>query len=93
MRIGQEAFTPNPPLNPLTRVLEDFPQIKEGAGGDKQDGEDGRGGDSGRKEERGWRESRRRGRLAAAAAVSLTASRQHIHQAPTMLRERNHNLQ
>lgn len=30
---------------------------------------------------------------AAAAAVSLTASRQHIHQAPTMLRERNHNLQ
>lgn len=30
---------------------------------------------------------------AAAAAVSLTASRQHIHHAPTMLRERNHNLQ
>lgn len=49
MRIGREAFTPNP----RTRVLEDFPQIKEGAGGDKQDGEDGRGGDSGRKEERG----------------------------------------
>lgn len=32
-------------------------------------------------------------RPAAVAAVSLTASRQHIHQAPTMLRERNRNLQ
>lgn len=31
------------------------------------------------------------GKPAAGAAVSLTASRQHIHQAPTMLRERNRN--
>ncbi len=41
-----------------------------------------------------WREKTAvDGRLAAVAAVSLTASRQHIHQAPTMLRERSHNLQ
>lgn len=50
-----------------------------------------RGGDSGRKGDR-EREFWWKG-PAAAAAVSLTASRQHIHQAPTMLRERNHNLQ
>lgn len=50
-----------------------------------------RGGDSRRKGDR-EREFWWNG-LAAAAAVSLTASRQHIHQAPTMLRERNHNLQ
>lgn len=50
-----------------------------------------RGGDSRRKGDR-EREFWWNG-PAAAAAVSLTASRQHIHQAPTMLRERNHNLQ
>lgn len=50
-----------------------------------------RGGDSRRKGDR-EREFWWKGPVVA-AAVSLTASRQHIHQAPTMLRERNHNLQ